>query len=288
MNPLLTDMYQVTMSYAEWKSQRSEELAVFEAFFRKNPFKGQYTIFAGLDEVLGFLSKYKFKEEHIKYLHQQMPNLDPGYLEWLSKLDCSQIKVSGFLDGTICHPNEPLLRLEGPFALLQLLETPILNLINFSSLVATNASRMKMTSGPNVSCVEFGLRRAQGPNGAMTASKYAYLGGFVGTSNVYAGYMTGMSCLGTQAHSFIMSFEDESDVQHARTLDGVDLLDKALEYRNDKLNWPNTILAELYSFVSYACAYPDSFAGLVDTYDSKVSGIPNFLIVALCLADLGH
>jgi nicotinate phosphoribosyltransferase len=101
------------------------------------------------------------------------------------------------MDGSICHPNVPLLRLEGPFALLQLLETPILNLINFSSLVATNASRMMMAAGPNVGCVEFGLRRAQGPNGAITASKYAYLGGFVGTSNVYAGYLTGMSCLGT-------------------------------------------------------------------------------------------
>ena len=147
---------------------------------------------------------------------------------------------------------------------------------------------MVMLSGPNVGCVEFGLRRAQGPNGACTASKYAYLGGFVGTSNVYAGYLTGMSCLGTQAHSFIMSFEDESDVEHARKLDGVDLLEKALEYRNEKLKWTNTILSELYAFVSYATAYPDSFAGLVDSYNTKISGIPNFLIVALCLADLGY
>ena len=121
----------------------------------------------------------------------------------------------------------------------------------------------------------------------MTASKYAYLGGFVGTSNVYAGYMTGMSCLGTQAHSFIMSFEDVSDVEHSRKLDGVDILEKALEYRN-QLNWSNTILSELYAFVSYATAYPDSFAGLVDSYNSKISGIPNFILVALCLDDLGH
>lgn len=145
-----------------------------------------------------------------------------------------------------------------------------------------------MAAGPNVGCVEFGLRRAQGPNGAITASKYAYLGGFVGTSNVYAGYLTGMSCLGTQAHSFIMSFEEEDDVKHGRILDGVDLLEKALEYRNDKLKWTNTILSELYAFVSYAVAYPDSFAGLVDSYNSKLSGIPNFIIIALVLADLGH
>ena len=112
-------------------------------------------------------------------------------------------------DGSIVFPGEPLLRLEGPFALLQLLETPLLNLINFSSLVTTNASRMKLTSGPNVGCVEFGLRRAQGPNGALTASKYAFMGGFSATSNVYAGYLYGIPLAGTCAHSFIMSFESE-------------------------------------------------------------------------------
>lgn len=99
-------------------------------------------------------------------------------------MNCQSLQVSGISVGEIVFPNEPLLTLEGPFALLQLLETPILNLINFASLVCTNASRMYMAAGPKVTCVEFGLRRAQGPNGALTASKYAYLGGFVATSNL--------------------------------------------------------------------------------------------------------
>jgi nicotinate phosphoribosyltransferase len=99
MNPLLTDMYQITMSYAEWKAGRADDHAIFEAYFRKNPFKGKYTIFAGTDEVLRFLKEYRFTEEHIAFLKHTMPNLEDGYLEWLSKLDCSKVTVSGFRDG---------------------------------------------------------------------------------------------------------------------------------------------------------------------------------------------
>jgi nicotinate phosphoribosyltransferase len=118
---------------------------------------------------------------------------------------------------------EPLLRLHGPLALLQLIESPLLNLTNFSTLVRTNASRLKLIAKDS-SCIEFGLRRAQGPDGAMTASKYAYLGGFNGSSNVYNGFLTGTPCAGTCAHSFIMSYEKEDDIKDARVLDGVDLL----------------------------------------------------------------
>ena len=103
--------------------------------------------------------------------------MDPAFFEWLCALDTKCLKVYGVTDGTLVYANEPLIRLEGPFALLQILETPILNLINFASLITTNASRMYLKSLPT-QCVEFGLRRAQGPNGALTASKYAYLGGF--------------------------------------------------------------------------------------------------------------
>lgn len=137
------------------------------------------------------------------------------------------------------------------------------------------------------SCVEFGLRRAQGPNGAMIASKYSYLGGFVGTSNVYSSYQTGSPCLGTLAHSLIMSFEKEDDIKDSRVLDGVDLLDASLKYR-DQFGWTNTNLSELYAFISFATSYPKNFSSLVDTYSTINSGIKNFLIVACVLKDLGY
>jgi nicotinate phosphoribosyltransferase len=143
--------------------------------------------------------------------------------------------------GTIVFSAEPLLRLEGPFALLQLVETPILNLLNFSSLVATNASRMHMIAAPT-QCVEFGLRRAQGPNGALTASKYSMLGGFVGTSNVQAGYLYDLNIVGTLAHSMIMSYEEESDCATSKMVTpkaggpAQDLLKMSLEYRF-QLGW---------------------------------------------------
>ena len=188
---------------------------------------------------------------------------------------------------------EPLLRLEGPYALLQILETPILNLINFSSLICTNASRMKLTSGENVGCVEFGLRRSQGPNGALTASKYSFMGGFSATSNVYAGYLYGIPLSGTCAHSFIMSFETEDDIKNSRRLapkDGgeeVDLLEACLRYR-DELGWTGTVLKELYAFISFACAYPNQFASLVDSYNTMESGVKNCALVSLVLIDLGY
>lgn len=212
MNPLLTDLYQITMAYGEWKAGRHNEATVFEAYFRKAPFKGCYTIFAGTDEVMQFLQEFHFKEVHIQFLKSQLPHMEPEFEDYLRGLNCQSVRVQGIRDGTIVFATEPLLRLEGPFALLQLLETPILNLINFSSLVSTNASRMKLTAGEKVSCVEFGLRRAQGPNGALTASKYSYMGGFQATSNAYAGFLYNIPLTGTCAHSFIMSFELEEDI----------------------------------------------------------------------------
>lgn len=158
--PLLTDHYQLTMTYAYWKNKRHEDHAVFEAFFRKNPFKGKFTIFAGIEEVLQFVEKFKFKPEHIAYLKGQMPQAPAEFFEYLSQLNCSKVKVYGIRDGRLVFPREPLVRLEGPLPILQLIETPILNLINFASLVCTNGARMKWTAGEHVRCVEFGLRRA--------------------------------------------------------------------------------------------------------------------------------
>jgi nicotinate phosphoribosyltransferase len=134
------------MAYAEWQGKRAEMPCVFEAFFRKAPFKGRYTIFAGLEEVLNFISQFKFGEKHINYLKTQLPHMDPAFFEWLFALDTKCLKVYGVTDGTLVYANEPLIRLEGPFALLQILETPILNLINFASLITTNASRMYLKS----------------------------------------------------------------------------------------------------------------------------------------------
>lgn len=121
----------------------------------------------------------------------------------------------------------------------------------------------------------------------MTASKYSYLAGFDATSNVYAGYLYGVPISGTHAHSFVMSYDTEEDIKDHRSVDGVDLLTKCLEYR-DKLGWDSTVLPELYAFISYAVSFPDGFIALVDSYSTIHSGVKNFLLVALALDDLGH
>ena len=133
---------------------------MFEAFFRKNPFKGVFTIFAGLDEVIHFIKEFRFADSHIEYLKRIMPHCKPEYFEWLRTVNTSQVNVYGMRDGRLVFPRETLLRLEGPLVILQLLETPLLNLINFSSLISTNAARMKFLAGESKSCIEFGLRRA--------------------------------------------------------------------------------------------------------------------------------
>lgn len=287
MNPLFTDFYQITMTYAYWKNGRHNENAVFEAFFRKNPFKGKFTIFAGLEEVIEFLKVFKFTDTHIKYLKSQMSHVEPEFFEWLQGMDTSKLRVSGIPDGTIVFGKEPLLSLEGPVALVQLIETPVLNLINFASLVCTNAARMKIKAGEKVKCVEFGLRRAQGPNGALTATKYSFMGGFFGTSNVYAGLLYDIPISGTIAHSFIMSFDSESNIENHHTLEGVDILKRAQEVRTE-LGWTGTNDSELYSFISFACSYPDTFLCLIDTFKTIDSGCKNFLIVAVVLSELDH
>lgn len=287
MNPLLTDFYQITMTYAYWKAGRHTESAVFEAFFRKCPFKGKFAVFAGLDEVLQFVKEFKFTTEHIDYLRTQMGHAEDEFFEWLQKLDCSLLEIQGIKDGTIVFGKQPLLTVSGPIALVQLIETPILNLINYSTLVCTNAARMKIKAGNKVKCIEFGVRRAQGPNGGMTASKYSYMGGFVGTSNVYAGMVNNIPINGTIAHSFIMSFDSEEDIKNKHSLDGKDIYKRVKELR-EELGWTDTNDSELYSFISFACSYPDTFLALVDTFNTLNSGCKNFLILAVVLSELGH
>jgi nicotinate phosphoribosyltransferase len=182
---MLTDLYQITMTYAHWKIGKHDDPATFELFFRKNPFKGQFTIFCGLDECLKHIASFKFSQQDIEYLKSTpaLAHCDDGYFEYLRNLDTSQLTVKALQEGTIVFPRIPLLIIEAPLGLGQLLETTLLNLVNYPSLIATNAARMVLRAD-GATCVEFGLRRAQGPDGACSASKYSFVGGFDATSNV--------------------------------------------------------------------------------------------------------
>jgi nicotinate phosphoribosyltransferase len=194
-------------------------------------------------------------------------------------------------EGSVVFPREPIMRVEGPLGVCQLLETTLLNLLSYPSLVATNAARMRLAVGPGKSIVEFGARRAQGPDGAVSAARYSYLGGADGTSNLMAGYAFDIPVSGTQAHSFIQSFSSLDELTDRTIIDSEgkphDLVSEVLEFR-DKMGYSNTNDGELASFIAYAQTFPDSFLTLVDTYDTLKSGIPNFLCVAVALAKLGH
>jgi len=292
-NALLTDMYQITMAYAYFRTKRHTTHAVFDLFFRKNPFDGEYTIFAGLGEVLAFINTYKFTDQHIAFLREQMPTAGDDFFEYLSSLDCSQVKVYAFKEGSVVFPRQPLLRVEGPIGICQLLETTLLCIINYASLVATNAARMRLAVGPSKTLLEFGLRRSQGPNGGVSATRYAYMGGFDGTSNALAGMMFGMKVGGTHAHSFVQSFSELKDLptRHIERPGGsggtVDLVAIALKYRKE-LSWEHTNEGELAAFISYCQAFPGAFIALVDTYDTLVSGIPNCIVVALAMVEIGY
>ncbi|KAJ4463019.1 putative Nicotinate phosphoribosyltransferase 2 [Paratrimastix pyriformis] len=293
VTPLLTDMYQISMCYGYWKNQIHEKNAVFDLFFRKNPFKGEYTIFAGLEEVLRLVAHFRFSESDIAYLKTVLPNAEQDFFKYLASVDCSRIKIYALREGTLCFPRIPLLRVEGPLAIAQLLETPLLNLINYPSLICTNAARMRLAAGDDKVMMEFGCRRAQGPDGAISAARYAVMGGFDRTSNVEAGKLFGIGVSGTHAHAFVMSFNSLADLVHLRTLksaDGareVDMVEMVTQRRR-QLGFTDTNEGELAAFAAYAMAFPGTFLALVDTYDTLKSGLQNFLIVATILAELGY
>lgn len=190
-------------------------------------------------------------------------------------------------------PKAPLMRVEGPLAVCQLLETTLLNLVNFPSLIATNAARMRLVAGPNKILLEYGLRRAQGPDGALSASKYAYLGGFDGTSNVLAGKLYGMSVKGTHAHSFVMSYSSIDELNKTTIASAndpaieVEFVRLVLQKR-EQMDKMSTNEGELAAFIAYAQSSPRAFLALVDTYDTIQSGIPNFLCVGWALYELGY
>lgn len=233
---LLTDLYQLTMAYAYWKSGRRADTAVFNLFFRRNPFNGGYTIACGLAYVVDFLTHVRFDESDLHYLadlrgNDGRPLFEPRFLDHLAGLRIT-CDIDAIPEGTAVFPYEPLIRVRGPLIECQLLETPLLNLINFQSLIATKAARIcQAARGDPV--LEFGLRRAQGIDGALAASRAAYIGGCAGTSNVLAGKLLGIPVRGTHAHSWVMAFD-----------------------------------SELESFLAYADALPNNCVFLVDTYET--------------------
>jgi nicotinate phosphoribosyltransferase len=205
-------------------------------FFRKNPFQGGYTIACGLAQVVDFLHNFRFSEEDIAYLQTLQGNdgqllFERAFLEYLQKLQFT-CDIDAIPEGTVVFPQEPMLRIKGPILQCQLLETPILNMLNFQSLIATKAARIGRVV-KDEPILEFGLRRAQGVDGAVTASRAAYIGGCAATSNVLAGKLYGIPVKGTHAHSWIMSFDTEAE-----------------------------------AFETYAEVMPNNCVFLVDTYDT--------------------
>jgi nicotinate phosphoribosyltransferase len=325
VTPMLTDLYQITMAYAYWKTNRHEEDAVFELFFRKNPFGGEYTIFCGLNEVLKFLANFKFSESDLEYLRHTpaLQHCDPAFFDdYLAQLDGSTITIDALREGSLCYPKMPLLIVSGPLGMAQLLETTLLTLVNFPSLVATNAARMVVAANNNninnnddddgkksaqqptttttnnnttnnnkiPKCIEFGLRRAQGVDGGFSASKYCIIGGFDATSNVMAGKLLDISIAGTHAHAFVQSHSCLDDSYNLTLLHKddtnkqVQLMPLVLKYRQQLGNeYMSTNDGELAAFVAYAVSFPNSFLCLIDTYDTIRSGVRNFLLVTLAL-----
>lgn len=299
VTPLLNDLYQFTMAYAYWKANKHQERAVFDLYFRKNPFGGEYTVFSGLEECIRFIANFKLTEDEIDFVRQSLsPSCEDAFFDYLRGLDCSDVEVYAIPEGTVVFPKIPLLRVEGPVAAVQLLETPFVNLINFASLVSTNAARHRKVAGKSKTLLEFGLRRAQGPDGGVSASKYCYIGGFDATSNVAAGKLFGIPLRGTHSHAFVSSYMslDEITDRSLRRKDGSSTCEDFVSLVQTWLSkiqllngvFGETNQSELAAFISYAFAFPDNFLALVDTYDVMRSGIPNFCAVALALGDLGY
>jgi nicotinate phosphoribosyltransferase len=213
-SPLLTDLYQLTMAYGYWKLQMHEQEAVFHLLFRKNPFKGNYALHCGLASIIDFLKHWRFSEDDLAYLATlknslRGPLFSQEFLDYLSKLTFT-CDLDAVPEGTVVFPNAPLIRLQGPILQCQLLESPLLNMINFQTLIATKASRVcRAAAGDPV--IEFGMRRAQGPDGALSASRAAYIGGCVATSNTLAGKLFDIPVRGTHAHSWVTAFPSEQE-----------------------------------------------------------------------------
>lgn len=212
LSPMLTDFYQLSMAYGYWKLNKHQEQAVFHLFFRRNPTLSPYAVTSGLGFVIEFLQHFHFSPEDIDYLKtiqtaSHKPYFSNDFLDYLKTLRFTG-DIDAMPEGTLAFAHEPLLRIKAPLLQCQLLETALINAFNFSTIVSTMASQFRTVVGHDL-LFEFGLRRAQGPNGGLTASRAAFIGGFDATSNVMAGQLFQIPVIGTMSHSWVMAFEDE-------------------------------------------------------------------------------
>lgn len=245
---LLTDLYELTMMQGYYETQENETV-VFDVFFRENPDKGGYSVMAGLEQVIEYIKNLNFSYDDVDYF-RKLGIFSEDFLQYLSGFHFSG-SIYAIPEGTVIFPKEPLLKVIAPIMEAQLVETAILNIINHQSLIATKASRV-VYAAQGDGIMEFGLRRAQGPDAGLYGARAAVIGGCVGTSNVLAGQMFDVPIMGTHAHSWIMSFKDEYT-----------------------------------AFKEYAKLYPDACTLLVDTYDTLKSGVPNAIRVFREMRDEG-
>ena len=246
---LLTDLYELTMMQGYFKNP-TDQVVVFDAFYRKNPCDGGYAIAAGLDQIIEYVRHLHFAPDDIDYL-RSLNIFDADFLEYLRGFHFTG-DIYAVPEGTVVFPREPLLKVIAPVMEAQLVETTILNLLNHQSLIATKASRV-VYAAKGDGIMEFGLRRAQGPDAGLYGARAAMIGGCIGTSNVLTGQMFQVPVKGTHAHSWIMSFPDEYT-----------------------------------AFKTYAELYPNACILLVDTYDVLNSGVPNAIRVFQEMKAAGH
>jgi len=245
---LFTDFYELSMAQGYFLAGKKDEKTVFDYFFRTNPYEGGFLVFAGLADFLNSLSSFRYSNENLEYLARQ--GFRSEFLDYLKDFSFNGT-IYSVREGEIVFPNEPLLRVEGNIIEAQLIETMLLNILNFQSLIATKAFRIKLVCEEK-SFADFGLRRAHGAGGIM-ASRAAIIGGASSTSNVHAGFIYDIAVSGTMAHSWVQSFDDE-----------------------------------LTAFREYARFYPDRTVLLVDTYDTLRSGVPNTILVAKEMEGVGN
>lgn len=244
---MLTDLYQLTMAHAYWQQGRLQDQGIFHAYFRRAPFGQAYAIAAGLDTLIEAVQGYRFSVHDIQYLGS-LRGADgkalfgEGFLNYLQRMEL-HCDIDAIPEGTVVRPQQPLVRVRGPLIQAQLLETLLLNVLNFQTLIATQAGRI-VQAAQEAPVLEFGLRRAQGLDGGLSASRAAYIGGCAGTSNVAAGQRFGIPVKGTHAHSWVMAHD-----------------------------------SELEAFRAFAAAMPNHCILLVDTYDTR-SGVQNAITVA--------
>lgn len=243
---LHTDLYQINMTESYWDDGIHERKAVFEVYFRKLPFGNGYAVFAGLERIIQYLENFHFSESDLDYLKNDL-GYDDDFLNYLKELRFTGT-VYSVVEGEMVFGNEPIIRIEAPLAEAQLIETAILNIVNYQTLIATKAARIKHVAGDDI-LMEFGTRRAQELDAAIWGTRAAYIGGFHATSNVRAGKLFGIPVSGTHAHAFIQAYKDEYVAFHK------------------------------YAERHKECVF------LVDTYDTLRSGVPNAIKVAKELGD---